>query len=116
MTSTPKNIIYFDFTGTLFDPFLNIRSILNTVSTEMGFSHYDAAELDTIPKMPSIALLNAFSVPALEKKAVVKEVLTRLEEEIHTLTQYRESESYFMPYMNKIVTWVFYQAIFIPIL
>lgn len=83
--STPKNIIYFDFTGTLFDPFLNIRSILNAVSADMGFKHFDDSELDEIPKMPPIALLNAFSVPDLEKKNVVKEVLARLEEEIHTI-------------------------------
>lgn len=80
-----KKVVFFDFTGTLFDPFINIRSILNSVSKEMGFKHYVGSDLETIKKMPPLALLNTFSVPDADKKAVVKEVLVRLENEIQSI-------------------------------
>ena len=77
-----KKVIFLDFTGTLFDPFINIRSILNSVAEEKGYKHYEESELGTISKTPPITLLNKFLVPDHDKKSVVKEVLLRLENEI----------------------------------
>ena len=80
-----KRVVFFDFTGTLFDPFLNIRSILNSVAKEKGYMHFDNLELKNISKMPPIELLNKFSIPDNDKKVVVKEVLARLENEIQLI-------------------------------
>jgi phosphoglycolate phosphatase-like HAD superfamily hydrolase len=80
--TTFKKVIYFDFTGTLLDPFINIRDILNSVSKEKGFTYYDKTDLETIIKMPSLALLNKFSIPDTHKTKIVQEVLLRLEDEI----------------------------------
>jgi phosphoglycolate phosphatase len=77
-----KRVIFFDFTGTLFDPFVNIRSILNSVAREKGYKYYNETELENVSKVPPIALLNKFLVPDADKKAVVKDVLLRLENEI----------------------------------
>lgn len=78
-------MICFDFTGTLFDPFDNLKKILNVISKEKSYKAFSDKELETIHKMPALDLLNVFSVPDAEKKSTVKSVLEKLEEEIHTV-------------------------------
>lgn len=78
-------VIFFDFTGTLFDPFINIKTILNTVAKKRGYKYYNASELNQIEKMTPLQLLNTFLVPASDRKEVVKEVLSFLEDEIQSI-------------------------------
>lgn len=85
MNMSAKKVIFFDFTGTLFDPFINIKTILNTVAKERRYKYYSCADLEQINKMPPLQLLDTFLVPDYDRKEVVKKVLLSLENEIQSI-------------------------------
>ncbi len=84
-TTTYEKILFFDFTGTLFDPFINIRDLLNGVAKKRGYKYFNVPELDQIEKMTPLQLLDTFLVPADHRKEVVKDVLNSLESEIQSI-------------------------------
>jgi phosphoglycolate phosphatase-like HAD superfamily hydrolase len=119
-----KNIIekvaFFDFTGTLFDPFIKIKSILNDISKIKNYKYFKSEELEEIKKMPPLELLNEFSVPKTDIKQVVQEVLSILEHEIEevppimgieNLILHLKNENYYLGILssntkNNIIKWL----------
>lgn len=83
--STYAKVVYFDFTGTLFDPFINIKTILNEVAKKKGYKYFNLSGLKQIEKMTPPKLLDTFLVPPDHRKEVVKEVLCSLENEIQSI-------------------------------
>ena len=101
MKNIIKKVAFFDFTGTLFDPFIKIKLILNEISKINNYKFFKLEELKEIKKMPPLELLNEFSVPKTDIKQVVNQVLSILENEIEEVPPIMGIENFILHLKNE---------------